>query len=110
MEKLNNNIINKIDDVILSIKDTDEYVRYLKILKQVENSNIINEYIEKIKQIQKELVKTPSIKLTDELNKYKKELNEIPLYMDYIDSINDVNEILLNVKSKIETFITDITV
>ena len=86
---MNNDLKDEIDIFINAIKKSDIYKEYLSILDKVNKSEEIKKIINEIRNIQKQLVKTPSIKLEEELNKKKEELNNIPLYLDYKDKYED---------------------
>ena len=75
---MNKDIISEIDLIIEKVKKSNEYIDYINILNKVNKSNDIKDLTNEIRQIQKELVKTPSIKLEKLLQEKNKELNNIP--------------------------------
>lgn len=105
---MNEELKKEIDLFINTIKDSKEYKEYLNVVNQMNNSEGINDLVNKIKELNKQLVKTPSIKLESELKELEKELNGIPLYMDYKDKVDELNYILSLVKNKFDKFIQDI--
>lgn len=102
---MNNELKTEIDLLITKIKDSNEYKEYLNLLEQLKDSNLINNLVEEIRNINKKLVKTPSIKLQEKLALKQKELNEIPLYQDYIEKLEILNNMLLLVKDKFDKYI-----
>jgi len=80
---MNNEVINEIDVLVSTIKSCDIYKEYIDLLNKVSASNEIKELTNEIRKINKELVLTPSIELEDKLKLKEKELNEIPLYLEY---------------------------
>lgn len=102
---MNNELKKEIDLLILKVKESNEYKEYFYLLEQVKNSDIINNLVDEIRNINKKIVKNPSIKLNDELLIKQKELNEIPLYQDYKDKLEILNNMLLLVKDKFDNYI-----
>lgn len=107
---MNRNIIDKIDNLVISIKNSDEYKNYIDILSKVENSNEIKDLSNEIKKINKELVKKPSVELELLLKEKENLLNSIPLYMEYKYKLEDLNNLLLVVKNKIDNFVRDLVI
>ena len=108
---MNNNIEPRINDLIESIENSDAYVKYLEAKKVLEDSEYLNELIERIKVIQKELVKLQKkgdsslIKdKEDELERVNRELEENPIYSNYKNRVDEVNNILLVVKQNLDSY------
>ena len=68
---MNNEIKANIDELIIKIKENKVYKDYINLLEQVNNSNVIKELELDIREIQKKLVRTPSIQLEEELENKK---------------------------------------
>ena len=102
---MNNELKYEIDLLITKIKDSEEYKEYLNLLDQLKESELINNLVDEIREINKKSVKTPSIKLEEELKLKQKKLNEIPLYQDYIEKLEILNNMLLLVKDKFDKYI-----
>jgi len=107
---MNNEIKANIDELIIKIKENKVYKDYINLLEQVNNSNVIKELELDIREIQKKLVRTPSIQLEEELENKKKELEEIPLYLDYKDALDELNNILLIIQDRFNLFIKDLLI
>ena len=107
---MNNEIKANIDELIIKIKENKVYKDYINLLEQVNNSNVIKELELDIREIQKKLVRTPSIQLEEELENKKKELEEIPLYLDYKDALDELNNILLIIQDRFNIFIKDLLI
>ena len=89
MEKLmNNNVINNIDSLINAIKLSDIYKEYIDLLEKVNLSVDIK-------------------RLTNEIRTL---LNDIPLYLEYKYKLEELNNMLIVIKNKIELFMKDIIV
>lgn len=107
---MNKNVIDKIDNLVSSIKKSDEYKNYIDILSKVENSDEIKDLSNEIKRINKELVKKPSVELELLLKEKENLLNSIPLYLEYKYKLEDLNNLLLVVKNKIDNFIRELVI
>jgi len=107
---MNNDVINKIDNLIEVIKDSDIYKEYVDMLNKVDNSNEIKELSNDIRKLNKKMITNPSIALDKLLKEKEDALNNIPLYNDYKDKLNELNNLLLVVKNKVDTFIKDVII
>ena len=107
---MNKELLSCIDIFIDTIKDSDVYKEYLDLSYKVSKCSDINILTKKIKDMEKYLVKYPSIEKEDELNNLISELNSIPLYQDYKDKCSELNYILSLVKDKFDNFESDLLV
>ncbi len=104
---VNNLVIDGIDELISEIKKSDTYKEYILLLDKVSKSNEINNLTKEIRLLNKQLVLTPSIKLEKELKEKEKKLNDIPLYLEFKYKLEELNNILIIIKNKIELFIKE---
>jgi len=107
---MNNEVINEIDNLINIIKENTIYKEYIEFLNKINNFNEIKELTNEIRKLNKELVLTPSIELEKKLKSKEKELNEIPLYLEYKYKLEELNNILTIIKNKVEVFMQDILI
>lgn len=107
---MNKELLSCIDIFIDTIKDSDVYKEYLDLSYKVSKCSDINILCKKIKDIEKYLVRYPSIDKEEELNKLIDKLNNIPLYQDYKDKCLELNYILSLVKDKFDNFVSDLLV
>lgn len=89
MEKsLNKEILDKIDEIVEFIKDSEEYQQYLFLEQKMKNHPKIERLISEIKSLQKKAVKSTSKEETSIIDKeilsLQKELEDIPLYVDFL--------------------------
>lgn len=107
---MNKEVISKIDTLINTIKSSNEYKEYIELLDKVNLSNEIKELTNEIRLINKKLVLTPSVELEGLLKEKEKELNEIPLYLEYKYKLEELNNMLTIIKNKVEVFMKDIII
>lgn len=107
---MNKEVISKIDTLINTIKSSNEYKEYIELLEKVSLSKEIKELTNEIRLINKKLVLTPSVELESLLSKREKELNEIPLYLEYKYKLEELNNMLTIIKNKVEVFMKDIII
>lgn len=107
---MNKEVISKIDTLINTIKSSNEYKEYIELLDKVSSSNEIKELTNEIRLINKKLVLNPSVELEEALSKKEKELNQIPLYLEYKYKLEELNNMLTVIKNKVEVFMRDILI
>lgn len=101
MEKL----YKKLDDVILCIKESNEYKNVIDIKKKMDSNEELKKKINDIKLLQKKYVKSnydSSIK--KDLDKLNDELLEVPIYRIYLDNLSVVNEKIEYVKDSLNDY------
>ncbi len=105
---MNKDIKEEIDVLINKIKSSDIYIKYSDLLNKVNKSETINNLVDEIRNLEKQLVRTPSISLEEKLKIKEKELNEIPLYLDYKEKLIELDNMLLLVKDSFDKFINNL--
>ena len=86
---MNNEILNKVDEIINLINESDEYKKYLFLKKELENNKEVNKLINEIKILQKDVVH--HIKDEKELKVREEKLNNIPIYREYQNTLDELN-------------------
>lgn len=107
---MNKKVINEIDTLIEVIKSSDIYKEYIDLLEKVNASDEIKNLTNEIRILNKKLVLNPSIELEELLKNKEKELNEIPLYLEYKYKLEELNNMLTIIKNKVEVFMKDILI
>lgn len=97
-------------DAVLS---SSEYQNYLELEKKLKENTTVSEYISEIKDLQKKMVRLEfEGKNTAEINqKYQEKLallNEIPLYVAFVEKQETVNDIFQTIKFRIEKFLDEL--
>ena len=112
VKSLSNSVLEKIDEIVNYIEESDNYKKYKEIEKKLEKDSDIMDKINKIKSIQKEIVKLEVNKrdvshLEKEIEDILSILNTYPIYQEYIYLQEDLNNTFQSIKSIIETYIND---
>lgn len=108
MEKsMNKEILNKTEDLVATIEESNLYQEYLLLKEKLEKNDKAKMLIKEIKVKQKELVhkkynKESFIELEMELENLERKLNQIPLYSEFIEKQNELNDIFYQIKTQIE--------
>ncbi len=89
VNQLTKEIETKIDEIIQEIENSDIYIRYLTLQKQIESNSELMELINRVKVMQKDVIHKK--KKQAELDKLMDELNNNPLYREYSNSIYEIN-------------------
>ena len=104
------NIMNKeLDELVSYIKNTSSYKNCISIKKKMDKNEEICSLIDEIKSLQKKYVKSnydDSIK--EELDKLESRLNSIPIYVEYNNNLEKVNEMIELVKDELNDYFTDL--
>ena len=99
----------KIDEIIDIIKTSSEYQDYQYLKNKLEQNKRIKDQVDEIKKIQKELVKKEYVKedvstLEKEYQKKLEELEEIPLYSDFIETQNKLNKTIKQIEERFQKY------
>ncbi len=104
----------EIDALIDLIKKSKIYTNYQHITKQMDKSKDINRLINEIKKLQKKAVSEEhngnelELKKTETIIEgVKKELDDIPLYQEYLFVVGELNDMISNIRNTIENVIND---
>jgi len=107
---MNKDVIDEINSLINSIKESSIYKEYKNLELKISKNKDIKLLIKDIRVLNKKLVKTPSIDLEKELKLKEKELNDIPLYNEYKEKLDELNNLLLVIKNKMDNFIKELLI
>lgn len=85
----NKEILNKVDEIIKEIEDSDDYKKYLLLKEEINNNKELVLLINKVRQMNKDY--THKIVKKEELDSVTNELNNHPLYREYLNTISVIN-------------------
>ena len=106
-------IDNKIDNLFNAIETSSEYQEYLKIGRILDKDKSIMELIDKIKNLQQEAVileynNDPKVEeLNKEIDALVKELYKKPIYQEYLNKLNEFNDLLTQSSHMLEQYVND---
>lgn len=103
-------ILDKIDEIIDLIKKDVTYKKYLTLKSEMEKNNEIMSKINEVKSLQKKIVKmsyyhedmTP---YDDKLNCILKDLDENVIYHEFINTQEEIDEVLQQIRFVIQNII-----
>lgn len=106
---MNNEILDKVDEIITYIKDTDEYKDYVLLKGKLESNDKVKSLIKEVKSLQQNLVKAEAYRkdskeLESNYNQKLSELDKIPLYTDYKNSVEKLNEMYQTIKNRLDDY------
>ncbi len=104
MDMLNNEVSEKLDLVIRCITDSLEYKKCIDIKKQMKSNELLLSKIEEVKKLQKKYIRTNSREVKEELDNKLLELNSIPIYVEYNNYLELVNEKINIVKEELNNY------
>lgn len=112
VKSLSNDVLEKVDEIVKYIEESDTYIRYKEIEKKLEKDSDVMDKINKIKSIQKEIVKFEIEKkdislLEREIDDILKELNTYPIYQEYNYLFEDLNNTFQEIKFIIENYLNN---
>lgn len=100
-------ILDKIDELVELVKNTEDYKRYSFLKKEMAKNNVLMNLINEIKKLEQNVVKkeyyhedVTSLRLY--LDNKKKELLAYPSYQEYLYLQEDINNQLQNIRSILE--------
>ncbi|MBP5684633.1 MAG: YlbF family regulator [Bacilli bacterium] len=102
----NKEILDKVDDLIHEIETSSDYQKYLKLKEDISNNKELVLLINEVRQMNKDFVH----KLVDkkELDKKTDKLNNHPLYREYLNTINSINNELVIIENTINKYFSRI--
>ena len=106
---MNKEILDKVDEIITYIKDTDEYKDYILLKDKLESNDKVKSLIKEVKSLQQKLVKAEAYRkdskeLESNYNQKLSELDKIPLYTDYKNSVERLNEMYQTIKNRLDDY------
>lgn len=109
VKSVNNLILDEVNKLVDSIKETKDYQDYLFLSNKLKENDKALEYIDKIKKLQKEIVKKEVngedvTSLEHDISNLLDKLNKIPLYVEYINKQKELNEEYQIIKNTLDDY------
>ena len=103
VKQLNNKeILDKVDEIIKEIEDSDNYRKYLLLKEEINNNKELVLLINKVRQMNKDF--THKLVKKEELDNVQNELNNHPLYREYLNIISAINNELSIIENTINNY------
>ncbi len=113
MEKsLSDQVLDKVSEIVEYIKNSSSYQKFMIIEDKMQQDDEIMTKIAEVKDLQKEMVKLESLKKDISSLEMKRktlleELQNYPIYQEYIYLLEDLNNIFQEIKTVLEKYIND---
>lgn len=99
---MNNKIIDKIDEIISEIENSDEYQKYIILKDKISNNKELMLLINRVRILQKDYLHHLSSK--EELDKLTNELNDNPLYREYKNTLDEINNMYTIIENSLNNY------
>lgn len=97
-----------LNEVINTIINSDDYKKCIELKNTMTSNEELVSLIEKIKKLQKKYVNTNDQEILVELEKLEEELNNIPIYVIYMQYLEKVNEKIEFVKDELNNYFYEV--
>lgn len=107
---MNDKILQKADEIVRYIKNSNDYVKYQKLVEQVKNNQEIMDIINEIKRLQKEAVnkeyhKEDTKEINDNIKSNIKKLDKYPIYKEMTYLQEDLDNLFMMIKNMLDDYI-----
>ena len=93
--------LNKIIDYITN---SSEYKKCISLKEKMSNNSKLMDKINKVKELQKEYIKSNDLSIKKELDLLIEDLNNEPLYYNYMNNLEVVNEMISFVNDELNDY------
>ena len=97
-----------LNEVINTIINSDDYKKCIELKNTMSSNEELVSLIEKIKKLQKKYVNTNDQEILVELEKLEEKLNNIPIYVIYMQYLEKVNEKIEFVKDELNDYFYEV--
>ena len=97
-----------LNEVINTIINSDDYKKCIELKNTMTYNEELVSLIEKIKKLQKKYVNTNDQEILVELKKLEEELNNVPIYVIYMQYLEKVNEKIEFVKDELNNYFYEV--
>ena len=99
-----NQLNKELEEVINTIINSDDYKSCIQLKEKMSTNKEICELVDKIKVLQKKYVRENGEEVLEELKPLEERLNEIPIYVIYMQHLEKVNEMINYVKDELNDY------
>lgn len=104
MDMLNKEAKENLNQIIHFITNKKEYQNCLKIKEKMNKSKKVKDLVDEIKKLQKKYIKEKEDKIKETLDQKIRELQQIPIYQEYQNNLEVINEIINYVKDDLNDY------
>lgn len=109
---MNDNILKKTDELVNYIQNSNDYIKYQKLVQEVKNNQEIMDIIEKVKQLQKVAVNKEyhqegTKDINDQIKTNLKRLKTYPIYQEMTYLQEDLNNLFMTIKNMLDDYINE---
>lgn len=94
----------ELEEVINTIINSNDYKSCIQLKEKMSTNKEICELVDKIKVLQKKYVRENGEEVLEELKLLEERLNEIPIYVIYMQHLEKVNEMINYVKDELNDY------
>ena len=99
------NFNNSLEDLIIYIKNTEEYKKCLELKNKMMSNSDISKLMDDIRNLQKKYIRSNyDSNIKAELDRVNEELDNIPIYIIYCDNLNKVNEMISYINDELSDY------
>ena len=99
-----NQLNKELEEVINTIINSNDYKSCIQLKEKMSTNKEICELVDKIKVLQKKYVRENGEEVLEELKLLEERLNEIPIYVIYMQHLEKVNEMINYVKDELNDY------
>lgn len=99
-----NQLNKELEEVINTIINSDDYKSCIQLKEKMSANKEICGLVDKIKVLQKKYVRENGEEVLEELKLLEERLNEIPIYVIYMQHLEKVNEMINYVKDELNDY------
>ena len=105
VNQLNKEILDKVDEIVKTIEESSEYQKYLTLKEQIDNNKELKELINEVRILQKDVLH--HIEKESKLEEKTTELNNNPLYREYINTLDEINNTFSIIENSLNKYFYD---
>ncbi len=99
---MNNEILKKVDEIILEIENSPIYHNYLYLKEKISNNQELMELINKVRIMQQDVIHKK--KNEKDLELLMDELNREPLYVEYKNTVDEINDTFTIIENSLNNY------
>ena len=99
---MNKEILDKVDELVNEIEESANYKKYLYLKDKISKNKELTSLINKVRVMQKDYVH--HLVKKEELDQLVNELNDNPLYREYKNTLDEINNIYNIIENSLNNY------